>query len=616
MRRLVVLAMLLFATPVFATVSDSETIRQSFTTNGSTTTFTFTFKCNSSDDVFVYSPEILTGLPKEPLGEDTDYTIAPTDGSYLNGGVVTISPALASTVALRIVRRIKQSQETSSGAINPATVALALDKLTRQVQDAEDRKTRSLHIPESDSIAYDMTIPNAIDRAGKNLGFDDNGNPTVTDSSGTFTSASAIWDDITVKSPWFDVRAYGAIGNGTADDTTALQDALDAANAEGGGIVFLPAGTYLTTSAVTIYTGTIFKGVGFNSKITVDTFRAKIIAADTSATDILIEDLWIYGSGTTGSGAERGFFADSVTRLTIRNVRLENMTIGVQFQSCTGGRILHCFFKDIVGQSATSSEGYGILANSGNDHIITDDCRFKTMARHAIYYSSSITNSIMSHNTIDGTGELALAIYSLSTQDPSKNNIIANNTIKNVSSADDDGHGIGVFVHSFNTLVIGNTLEAINDYGIYIEGGSISDITKTIHKCIVSTNTIVDSTIGVRVINAQDVQVVNNIIDNTSSHGIQITYAGTTASSFSKNILITNNTLMNIGDDGINMPGTFRMQNIIIGPNVMTGITNANLDVASPIYTGFQNYFEHGETDSIVCIDNEVVCINNEVVTY
>jgi hypothetical protein len=48
----------------------------------------------------------------------------------------------------------------------------------------------------------------------------------------------------------FDVRAFGATGNGVTDDTAAIQAALDACNAAGGGVVFLPAGTYLVSARV------------------------------------------------------------------------------------------------------------------------------------------------------------------------------------------------------------------------------------------------------------------------------------------------------------------------------------------------------------------------------
>ncbi|RYX86351.1 glycoside hydrolase family 28 protein [bacterium] len=46
----------------------------------------------------------------------------------------------------------------------------------------------------------------------------------------------------------FNVSAYGAKGDGTALNTTAIQSAIDAASKAGGGIVYLPAGKYLSGS--------------------------------------------------------------------------------------------------------------------------------------------------------------------------------------------------------------------------------------------------------------------------------------------------------------------------------------------------------------------------------
>ena len=48
----------------------------------------------------------------------------------------------------------------------------------------------------------------------------------------------------------FNVRNYGATGNGTSNDTPAINQAIAAANAAGGGIVEFPAGTYLAGGSI------------------------------------------------------------------------------------------------------------------------------------------------------------------------------------------------------------------------------------------------------------------------------------------------------------------------------------------------------------------------------
>jgi hypothetical protein len=63
--------------------------------------------------------------------------------------------------------------------------------------------------------------------------------------------------------------AYGAVGDGVADDTSAINAAITAAGAAGpgGGIVFLPPGTYLINAALTLDAGVSLMGSGPHATI-------------------------------------------------------------------------------------------------------------------------------------------------------------------------------------------------------------------------------------------------------------------------------------------------------------------------------------------------------------
>jgi hypothetical protein len=65
----------------------------------------------------------------------------------------------------------------------------------------------------------------------------------------------------------YDVTTFGAQGDGAADDTNAIQAAIDAANSRGGGTVVFPAGTFRITRALTIYSEIVFRGAGMRATV-------------------------------------------------------------------------------------------------------------------------------------------------------------------------------------------------------------------------------------------------------------------------------------------------------------------------------------------------------------
>jgi hypothetical protein len=66
------------------------------------------------------------------------------------------------------------------------------------------------------------------------------------------------------------VKAYGATGDGTTNDTAAIQAAIDYVYGAGGGTVYFPPGTYRVTSIVRNWTNPItvnIKGSGKRSTV-------------------------------------------------------------------------------------------------------------------------------------------------------------------------------------------------------------------------------------------------------------------------------------------------------------------------------------------------------------
>jgi hypothetical protein len=127
------------------------------------------------------------------------------------------------------------------------------------------------------------------------------------DMAGT---ARPIKDAIRVLTHWFDVTVspYGAAGDGVTDDTLAIQAAITAANASGGGVVFFPPGTYIVSS-LTIPATISLQGCG----------NGKSILQTSSATEVLLVAEGAFTAlalsfKTTGKGLLR--FTTSVVNTT------------------------------------------------------------------------------------------------------------------------------------------------------------------------------------------------------------------------------------------------------------------------------------------------------------
>ncbi len=155
---------------------DTVAVPVQFSTNGSTTAFSFPYRFLEQSDLKVILRDDSSGAETD-LVLNVDYTISAVNNDYSSGATVTTTATYASGYTLQIERLVDDKQETeyTEGDAFPAsTTETALDKLAMQHQQQKQSLLRAIRAPETESLAE---MPNSINRASKYLGFGVNGDP-------------------------------------------------------------------------------------------------------------------------------------------------------------------------------------------------------------------------------------------------------------------------------------------------------------------------------------------------------------------------------------------------------------------------------------------------------
>ena len=198
----------------------------------------------------------------------------------------------------------------------------------------------------------------------------------------------------TSTSKWSDlvsVKDFGAAGDGTTDDTTAIRNAIAT-----GKHVYLPAGNYLITNSLTMTTGgQMMTGDGRNSSyFTINS------SFNMSATGVII-----FSTGEPGPQLENfgmrfvqpdtsnrasltsypvAIYAQNIPRFTINSLKISNATNGIDMRGNSGGA-----FIELLEMSAY---GTGIWIDGSLDTIRINKYHFynfnMTGNQASIFYSS------------------------------------------------------------------------------------------------------------------------------------------------------------------------------------------------------------------------------------
>ena len=280
----------------------------------------------------------------------------------------------------------------------------------------------------------------------------------------------------------FDVRTFGAKGDAAADDRRAIQDAIDAANSSGGGVVLFPRGKYRVDSTVVVPPLTdrtiVLRGEGMRSTyvypgvngMTALRFGAGV--ADPSGTNANttqycgMEDMSVSGSLLSG-GTNVGVQFVQMKKGWLRNIIIESLmsdgSIGLHLKgSVTKGGIgalavphtWRCNFSNVV--VGTTMRPLVIDNADENDFY---NCNFSVPVG-----LKAPKDSIHAVEFIQGRNNRFYGLCVNGDRSPANRNAYVGLKFDAPINGDNLGHQVYGFV-----------AEGF-DYGVYIDNGNVSDI--------------------------------------------------------------------------------------------------------------------------------------------
>lgn len=287
-------------------------------------------------------------------------------------------------------------------------------------------------------------------------------------------------------SPVFDVVAYGAAGDGSTNDAAAIQEAIDAATAAGGGIVSFPPGIYSIQSALVLKAGVVLEGA-FGG-ITSTSVNGSTIRAGANLTNMIesnlvtavqqmgIQNLLIDGekaTHTVGTGINLLGRAIRILNVDVQEVSGD----GIHFQESAG----KAWINWVMGCRINQCGGVGLHVECTDSRIIGN------------YIGNNDTNILQEEgggnvyvgNQVDNATTAGVKIVSPSASDIMTNSFVGNYLDENNGTASTRAMWFtshdGSTQYEWHNCVQGNTFRN-NSQDIYIEDAIKPSIVGSEHR--------------------------------------------------------------------------------------------------------------------------------------
>lgn len=323
-----------------------------------------------------------------------------------------------------------------------------------------------------------------------------------------FTKTFGLADIIT-RFPWIDVRSYGAVGDGTTDDSLAFSKAMTACYSTGALLVVPPATYKVATMSSYSITGNI-RILGIGNAIlngnSVSTSRFEVGAN--------LDFLEISGLRFTQYGDAILYCATSgriINNLTFHNNEVDNSGEGITLTSCI---VNSAIVKNNRFHDLSSSGDVCAIKLGGNNYTTEADmCKYIVTDNHFEDLVSS------------GSSTEVHAVLLYGSQAIVSNNVI--DTVSNSNLVNCEG----IYTKSKYSTITGNTL---------IDAGSThgSISSKGPGQAVITGNNIsatTGKTVGIYVDAAKDTIVANNYIEGLGDYAITI------SQTTEENVMVTGN---------------------------------------------------------------------------
>jgi parallel beta-helix repeat protein len=280
------------------------------------------------------------------------------------------------------------------------------------------------------------------------------------------------------------VKDFGAVGDGSTDDTAAIQAAIDAvASAGDGGVVTIPqsSGSYIFTS-IQVKTGVTLLGTGGVLKLKNNTCTnastAYYLINNLGHTDVTYDSLIIDGNRANNT---LWLVADAITatgvNAIVRNCRILNTPdSGIMFTDAPNGLCVNNWIDTggdlgIYVNAADVTPRIGEMNISGNT--------IKNFPYGGIGVKRSTNSTIVSNNLIYTCGN-GITVEDFGSGNHPDHLIITGNLMKNIGYPYDTDPLVaerGIVLNACtNVVVTNNKVQNVSGYGVAISGTTQSVI--------------------------------------------------------------------------------------------------------------------------------------------